>query len=205
MFDFLLGTCVCFQFQGLCPLSILCFLLSDFFVSIFEVFVTLFHANQPTNKQTPKITLHNNRQRTHPYLQLFYRVCHELSEMIIYESLLTTSEASIIFEAARAVAKIGSSLNPNHHNKIYQVRLVQIPDPLCSTTSCKPAKVTISFCVVLYNPQILSMSLHVPTLNTATNLRSRQYLNVVVSNKVSDKKVMGLACSNMFFCRFDTI
>ena len=41
------------------------------------------------------------------------------SKMIIIHSLLTT------FEAARAVAKIGLRLKPNHHN---QVMLVQIPD-----------------------------------------------------------------------------
>ena len=42
------------------------------------------------------------------------------------------------------------------------------------------------------------MSLHVTTLNTATNLRSQQYLNVVGSNKVSDKGVIELARLNLF-------
>ncbi len=32
-----------------------------------------------------------------------------------FKSILTTFEASFIFEAARAVAKIVSSLNSNHH------------------------------------------------------------------------------------------
>jgi hypothetical protein len=35
---------------------------------------------------------------------------NQSSEMIIFESLLTTFEASFIFEAAGAVAKIGSRL-----------------------------------------------------------------------------------------------
>ena len=35
--------------------------------------------------------------------------------MIIFESFFTTFEASVIFEAAGAVAKIGASLKPNHH------------------------------------------------------------------------------------------
>jgi hypothetical protein len=35
--------------------------------------------------------------------------------MIIFESTLTTFEASFIFEAAGAVSKIGSSLKSNHH------------------------------------------------------------------------------------------
>ncbi len=38
--------------------------------------------------------------------------------MIIFESTLTTFEASSIFEAAEAVAKIGSSLKSNHHKQI---------------------------------------------------------------------------------------
>jgi hypothetical protein len=40
-------------------------------------------------------------------------------------------EASNIFEAVRAVAKIGSSLKPNHHE---QVKLVLIPSALCSVS-----------------------------------------------------------------------
>ena len=35
------------------------------------------------------------------------------SKMIIFESLLTTSEVSVIFEASGAVSKIGLSLEPN--------------------------------------------------------------------------------------------
>ena len=38
--------------------------------------------------------------------------------MIIFESLLTTFEPSFIFEAARAVVKINSSLKPNHHCEV---------------------------------------------------------------------------------------
>ncbi len=38
--------------------------------------------------------------------------------MIIFESTLTTFEASIIFEAAGAVSKIDSSLKSNHHWQI---------------------------------------------------------------------------------------
>jgi len=34
-------------------------------------------------------------------------------------SLLTTFDASITFEAAGEVKKIGSSLQPNHHKQIY--------------------------------------------------------------------------------------
>jgi hypothetical protein len=40
------------------------------------------------------------------------------SEMIIFESILTTFEASFIFEAAGAVAKIDSSLILNHYKQI---------------------------------------------------------------------------------------
>ena len=36
------------------------------------------------------------------------------SEMIIFKSILTTFEASIIFKAAGAVVEIDSSLKPNH-------------------------------------------------------------------------------------------
>jgi len=38
------------------------------------------------------------------------------SEMIMVQSLLTTFEVSIIFEAAGAITKIGMSLVPNNHN-----------------------------------------------------------------------------------------
>ena len=41
------------------------------------------------------------------------------------ESFLTTFKVSNFFEAAKAAAKIGSSLKPNHIN---QVKLVKIPD-----------------------------------------------------------------------------
>jgi len=36
--------------------------------------------------------------------------------MIIFKSLLTTFELSVIFKAAGA--KVGSSLKPNHHNQV---------------------------------------------------------------------------------------
>ena len=45
--------------------------------------------------------------------------------MIIIESLL---KQVVFFEADGAVANIGSSLKPNHHN---QVKLVQIPGVHC--------------------------------------------------------------------------
>ena len=48
--------------------------------------------------------------------------------MIIFESILTTFKANKNFDAAGAVAKIGSSLKPNDHN---QLKLVQIPDKHC--------------------------------------------------------------------------
>ena len=38
--------------------------------------------------------------------------------MIIYESLLTTFEAIVIFETAEAVVEIGLSFNANHHNQV---------------------------------------------------------------------------------------
>jgi hypothetical protein len=56
-----------------------------------------------------------------------YRVCLRLgqkSEMIIFESVLTTFEGSIFFEAAGAVLKIGLTTN----SKFNQVKLVQILD-----------------------------------------------------------------------------
>ena len=37
--------------------------------------------------------------------------------MISFELILTTFEASVIFEAGGAAAKIGSSLKPNYHYK----------------------------------------------------------------------------------------
>jgi hypothetical protein len=40
------------------------------------------------------------------------------SEMTIFELILTTFTASIIFEAAGEVAKIGSSLKLNQHEQI---------------------------------------------------------------------------------------
>jgi hypothetical protein len=48
--------------------------------------------------------------------------------LIIFELILTTFEASIIFVATGAVLKMGSSLKPNDHN---QVLLVQISETLC--------------------------------------------------------------------------
>jgi len=47
--------------------------------------------------------------------------------MIIFESFLTTFEASIIFEAAGATVKIGSSIKPNHHDKVYLSKSVKSP------------------------------------------------------------------------------
>jgi len=41
------------------------------------------------------------------------------SGVIIFSSLLTTFEVSVIFEAAGAQAKIDLSLKPNHDNKVY--------------------------------------------------------------------------------------
>ncbi len=38
--------------------------------------------------------------------------------MIIFEFILTTFEASLVFKAAGALAKIGSSLKLNHHEEI---------------------------------------------------------------------------------------
>jgi len=38
--------------------------------------------------------------------------------MAIFESLLKTFEANIIFEAAGTVVKISSSLKPNNHKQI---------------------------------------------------------------------------------------
>ena len=49
--------------------------------------------------------------------------------MIIFELILTTFEASIIFKAAGAVAKISSSLKPNHHMQFW---LAQICETICS-------------------------------------------------------------------------
>jgi len=41
-----------------------------------------------------------------------------LSEIISFESLLTTFEVSVIFEAAWELSKIGSSLKLNHRSQI---------------------------------------------------------------------------------------
>ena len=52
---------------------------------------------------------------------MYSSVCHGLrqtNEMIIFESLLTTFKASIIFEAAGAIAKIGLSLKPKRYNQV---------------------------------------------------------------------------------------
>ncbi len=45
--------------------------------------------------------------------------------MVIYEALLTTFEASFIFESSGAVTKICSSLKQNHH---YRSKIVEIPE-----------------------------------------------------------------------------
>ena len=42
----------------------------------------------------------------------------EDSEMIIFESLLTTFSGIVIFEIGAAVLKIGSSLKQNYHNPV---------------------------------------------------------------------------------------
>ena len=59
----------------------------------------------------------------------FYRVCPgcrlNKARWLSFESFLTTFEASSIFEAVGAQAKIGLTLKPNHLN---QIKLVQIPD-----------------------------------------------------------------------------
>ena len=52
------------------------------------------------------------------------------SEMVIFESFLTTFVASTCFEASGAVAKIGFS--PYRTNCHSHVKLVQIPDTHCS-------------------------------------------------------------------------
>jgi hypothetical protein len=46
--------------------------------------------------------------------------------MIIFKYFLNTFEASIFFEAAGEVAKIGLRLKPNHQNIFKQVLRVQI-------------------------------------------------------------------------------
>ena len=53
-------------------------------------------------------------------------------EMIIFESLLTTFEVSVIFEADGAVAKISSNLKPNQYKQVYQVKIVEILDIDCT-------------------------------------------------------------------------
>jgi len=42
-------------------------------------------------------------------------------DMIIFELILTTFEASIIFEAAEVEVKMGSSLKPNRHKPIWPI------------------------------------------------------------------------------------
>ena len=51
--------------------------------------------------------------------------------MTFFESILATFEVSVIFEAAGAVAKIGSSLRITNSN---QVKLAQIRDTHCKIT-----------------------------------------------------------------------
>jgi len=46
----------------------------------------------------------------------------------VTESIMTAFEAIVIFKAARAIVKSGSSLKLNHHNEVW---LVQICDTLC--------------------------------------------------------------------------
>jgi hypothetical protein len=60
-----------------------------------------------------------------PFTQILtfcvYRVCHRFrlqSKMIIFASNMTTFKLSVVFQAAGAVVKIGSSLKPNHHKEI---------------------------------------------------------------------------------------
>ncbi len=47
-----------------------------------------------------------------------HSVGNDGSEMINFDLILTTFEASFIFEAAGAVVKIGLSLKSNHHLQI---------------------------------------------------------------------------------------
>jgi len=62
--------------------------------------------------------------------------------MIIFESLLTTFNVSVIYKAAGLVSKIGSSLTTL--SKYNQVKLVQIHETLCSIK-------TSSFNINLFN------------------------------------------------------
>ena len=50
------------------------------------------------------------------------------SKIIIFDTLLTTFDTNLFFKAAGKIAKIGSSLKPNHHNK---VKIVEVPDTKC--------------------------------------------------------------------------
>ena len=63
----------------------------------------------------------NNNNLEH-FLILLHTECvmdlDKLREMIIFESLLTTFEASYILEAAGGVVKIGKSLKSNQHNQV---------------------------------------------------------------------------------------
>jgi len=52
--------------------------------------------------------------------------------MIIFESILTTFEPSVVFETSGAIVKFGSSLEPNH---LKQIRFVQIRNLNCTTIS----------------------------------------------------------------------
>ena len=64
----------------------------------------------------------------------YYRVCQviqtKLSEMIIFESLLTTLKESNIFEAAGTAAKIVTSLKPNQ-------TVIQVKHDQITFTDCK--------------------------------------------------------------------
>ena len=76
---------------------------------------------------------------------MFYKVCHgfRLTKLEDYfESPLTTFEAIVTFEAARAVVEFDSSLKPNHHIKNFsEVKLEQI----CETHCTKCAKYSDSW------------------------------------------------------------
>ena len=68
--------------------------------------------------------------------------------MIIFESILSTFEATVVsfFENAGAVVEIGSSLRSNHHNKFY---LAQSRDTHFRTWMIITKWVTIAQCSIL--------------------------------------------------------
>ena len=81
---------------------------------------------------------------------------------------MITFEASCIFEAAGAAAKIGLSLKPNQHK---QVKLVQIPNTHCSIVF------TMRFFLVVKQQNIngLNQPKQAQFVITANNLR--QFVN----------------------------